>query len=715
MNARTVATIYRKELRETLRDRRTLVAVLLLPPLLYPLLALGSLGLAASRRAEYERLPTRVALAGEPLPELHDRLAAAAGLVLLDGTLARGDVDVELWAAPGAAAALAAYGSAALELRYDAALERSSFARTRVEEALDAIDAEVREARLVAGGLPPELVEPLRVEARNVAPPEKVGGSLLASIVPALLVMMMMVGAFYPAIDLTVGEKERGTLEVLLSAPVHPTEVVAGKFLAVATTAAASGAVNVASMAVTAAVLVAQARAAAPDLPLSFALAPGAAAALGVSLLLVALFFAALMMAVAAPARTLKEAQSYVTPVYLACLVPALLAAVGGFELTYGLAVVPLLGVALVVKALFLGALAPGPVALALVAAAGWAAGALWLAARAYTREQVLFGGAPPDDDGDAGAAALAAAPAPLRASWSAPGADGLPPRPGSAPAAPPAGGALPPRPALSLGEAFVLALVVVVLMLTAGALLQQTLGTTGFVLTEWVLLPLPVMVALRVLHVDVRAALSLRLPSARAVLGTVLVGATAWYPAMLAAALLAPFLHPDPEALKALEEAVRAPAQTWVTVAVFAVSPAVCEELLFRGALFSAFRRNMPGAAAVLVAAILFAAFHQPPFRMAPTFVLGLVFGYAVWRSGSLACGSLAHLMNNLLVVLVATLGPESAPATPTPADVAAAFAEPPVPPAVGAGLCVVLAAGLALLWSSRRAPRAGEASGDA
>ena len=692
MDRRRVLTVCKKELRETLRDRRTIVAVLLLPPLLYPLLATLAVKLGESRRADSVALPTRVVLTGEEIPEMRAHLASTPDVTLPpavaapEGAVARGDADVELHVGEGGAAAFAGGGTAPVDLRWDAASERSGVGRERMEAALAAFSAAAAEDRLEEAGLAPALANPIAVAPHDVAPPERLGGSVLARVAPALLVMFMMVGALYPAIDLTVGEKERGTLEVLLAAPVAPTEVVAGKFLAVAATAMVSGLVNVGSMVFTVGSILAQADAVGATL--SIALAPATAAALFGALALVALFFAALMMAVAAPARTLKEAQAYVMPVYLACMVPALLANLGGFELTPAIALVPILGLTLLVKALFLGDVPWLAAGVALAAAAAHAAAALWFAGRAFTREQMLFGAPPPT-------AAQASTPSPARrlaAFWGSPGA-AAPPPPGD-------GGPLPPRrAALSLVEALVLSLVVVVLMLTIGGILQLRLGTLGFALSEWILLPVPVVLAIRYLHVSPVTGLSLRLPTGRAVAGALLVGATAWYPAMLATMALAPLVRPDTETLRMLEELVTAPSDTWVTVAVFAVSPAVCEELLFRGALLAAFRTRLAAPAAVLLAALLFAAFHQPAFRMAPTFVLGLLFGYAVWRSGSLAAGVLCHLLNNALVVLVSTYG-----ASPTDAELAGAMTDAPVPWHVGAGILVVLALGVWTLWGSAR-----------
>ncbi len=86
-------------------------------------------------------------------------------------------------------------------------------------------------ARLQERALPASLVKPFDFKRENVAPPEKVGGNLLGGIVPYIIIILCFTGAMYPAMDLTAGEKERGTMETLLCSPVARVNLVLGKFL----------------------------------------------------------------------------------------------------------------------------------------------------------------------------------------------------------------------------------------------------------------------------------------------------------------------------------------------------------------------------------------------------------------------------------------------------------------------------------------------------
>jgi sodium transport system permease protein len=142
--------------------------------------------------------------------------------------------------------------------------------------------------------------------------------------------------------------------------------------------------------------------------------------------------------------------------------------------------------------------------------------------------------------------------------------------------------------------------------------------------------------------------------PPARAVAGAVLVGASGW-------AVLAEWILPLQEAVaktpKALEEglaqAIAGP--TWAVLGAVALVPAVCEELLCRGALAFAIRRRAPAAVAVLASAFLFALLHGSVYRLVPTFLLGVVLGAIALRAGSIVPSMVAHAVNNACIVLVA------------------------------------------------------------
>ncbi|HEY5228971.1 MAG TPA: ABC transporter permease, partial [Opitutaceae bacterium] len=243
---------------------------------------------------------------------------------------------------------------------------------------------------LKAHGLSPKIARPFDIARKNVAAPEKVGGNLIGGLVPYLIVMLCLVGATYPAIDLTAGEKERGTMETLLCSPASRTDIVLGKFLMVLTGSLSAVFFSLLSLGAT-------------TLALARAVASGAAngglpkidpmGLLGVLAMVVpvAVLFSALVFSISLFAKSQKEAQSYLTPLMLAVIMPCGIALLPGIELSFGLALIPIANVSLVCKEMLSGVWHWGYIGVIFGSTAVYAAAALAVAVRMFGREGVLF------------------------------------------------------------------------------------------------------------------------------------------------------------------------------------------------------------------------------------------------------------------------------------------------------------------------------------
>jgi sodium transport system permease protein len=144
----------------------------------------------------------------------------------------------------------------------------------------------------------------------------------------------------------------------------------------------------------------------------------------------------------------------------------------------------------------------------------------------------------------------------------------------------------------------------------------------------------------------------SLRWPRGRSLVGAVLIGLTA--PIALSGLVMR--LAPPPDSvLRDLEKLLQlGSAPLWKLWLLVALTPALCEETFFRGLMLSGLRRWGPWAAIGLTA-LLFAALHGWIHQLLPAFLLGLVLGYSVWRSGSLYCSIVIHALNNGLIATLA------------------------------------------------------------
>jgi sodium transport system permease protein len=625
VNVRNVRLVFAKELRETLRDRRTLLIMLVVPVFLYPALLVVIEQLAIFGQRHLEEAPVTVVVQGAS-PEALTILRADPSIRLEvvepadAGAVARGERDALLDFGSGPAD-----GSRSVIVVYDASRDRSRRARDLALDRLNEWGDSLLTRRLVEHGLPASFVQPVLIADSSVATAERMGGYTLGRFLPMLLILMTLLGAFYPAIDLSAGEKERGTLETLLTTPVPPREIVAGKFLTVSVIALGAATLNLASMLLTfqfAALQFARAM----DVPFSL---PWSTILLVLAFLVpLAIFFAAIFLGMALRAQSFKEAQNTLTPVQLASMVPMMLPLIPGIPLSYAVAVVPIGGVALLFRELMAGGAPTGPAMVALGSTVVYAILALWFAASSFGREEVLFG-----------AGTRSGRPESLReriTAWRMGG-----------------------RPVPTAGEALAFVAVVALLYFYGGVTLQLRVGETGILLSQVLLLALPAVLFAAYGPFRTVSALALRRPSARQILAALLVVLGGMPVGWLLGWLQSLVLPIPEEFLAALEDLIRAdtPAEVvWLLVLV-ALTPAICEELVFRGLLLQGLSSQLTASRAVALSAVIFGAFHlsvETAIRFLPSAWLGVLLGYVVWRTRSTFTGMLMHFVNNGLIVLI-------------------------------------------------------------
>jgi sodium transport system permease protein len=400
VNLRNIAVVYRKELREALRDRRTVISMIVVPIFLMPVLTIfvGVLSARLIGRALLQ-VPSVMIVGGEDSPQILAALRALPDVRVLPAAsdYARQIIDKKI--------------RAAVELPpdFDDIIARGDTARVRIDvyqgeinsgfgaDKLQKFFRDFRERtirqRLDAHHLPENLAEPLLVEESNVAPPEKVGGVVLGGLVPYFVIILSLTGTMYPAMDLTVGEKERGTIETILCSPISRMSLVLGKFLMVLTASLSTAALAIASMGLT---LAAASRMwgslpQASTMGLRFQITPQAVIWVFVMVVPLAVLFSAALLAISLFAKSFKEAQSYLSPLTIVVIAPAIVSILPGVELNARLSLVPILNTSLVSKEIVSGTYHWNYIALIFGSSCVYAAAALWVAIRLFQREDVLF------------------------------------------------------------------------------------------------------------------------------------------------------------------------------------------------------------------------------------------------------------------------------------------------------------------------------------
>jgi sodium transport system permease protein len=398
--------VFLKELLEISRDRRALLFMVLLPTLVMPVL-MGGFAYLAGRIVEQDKAEVlRYALVGgEHDPALTARIDTDAQFrrVELPAGMSYRDAIAQervrfVLEIPASAPAERAAGLPSQVRMYlnDASTTNSAYDRLAAIVSEQAL--EMRNARLAAAGLHGQrlagVLEPLAISKVSTATPRETLGERLGSLVPYLLVIVCLSGVMFPASDLGVGEKERGTLETLLLCPVPRHSVVLAKFAVLFSTGFFSVFLTILSSAVwTLLVLPAMATDAgsAEMLQMLQSISMFDLTLIVLMLVPVTAIFAALVLSLSIYARGYKEAQSYMSPMMILAFMPLILSLLPGVKLTWGWAAMPVTNVALAIKEICKGTI-EYPKMLAIFGSGALIAGVcIALCTWWFQRESVLF------------------------------------------------------------------------------------------------------------------------------------------------------------------------------------------------------------------------------------------------------------------------------------------------------------------------------------
>ncbi len=657
---RVVGTIFKKELVETLRDRRTLALMFLLPLVVYPFLVILGSETASMNQSRLEAKPTVVMVDGDLTMATERALESAEHILLVRSStagashrtpkelLSDAEIDAVLTASTTTVLGRSDLQTLHLGLHLDRTRDRSDLAEARLTKALEPLEHQLRKARLDALGLAEQSLAPLRFTVNSVSSRAEMGTKVLAQILPLLVLFFVALSLFYPAVDLTAGEKERGTLATLLVTPVRPLDVVLGKYLAVLCIGSIAAALNVVVIGSTLLRVLASAQ----D-PLGLDLPQVSLAALAGLLyggFLLAASVSSVMLLVASLARSFRDANTLMTPVLLLLLVPpTLLSSLPGAATPGSLAAVPVLGAVTLLTEALEGTLGVSALIVATLSHALFSAVCIALTTRLFADERALF-----SEDG-------------ARANWKSLLFEPPPLGPGAA---------LAFVAWLFAGNYFV------------GVFIRPGSALLGVAVVQITVQLIPALLVARWLssgrardparaRPSFASVLRLAPPTEAAVTRGrgLTAGALVGIGAGLGLALPLTWLQSTwlavPPEVSGLAQQLDLGQSAWPALFfALALLPAVAEELAFRGVVLSSLQARLSPLSAVLLHAVFFGLLHASLVRMLPTTALGLVLGLLAVRTRWIVPGLLAHATHNTLIVGLARFAPETARALeePTP-----------------------------------------------
>jgi sodium transport system permease protein len=390
MRLQTIKLIYLKETLDLLRDRRTIISMLVFPLLVMPMIVLGSnyFLIRLINRAKDKQFS--IALKQETGLEGMTQSLEQAGFKVRPSENPRRAVEnkeTELGVDVSGET-----NSPAIRIYADQSQLEVTVAGGRIETALNQLKEARIKNELQRAGVPERILTPFTVEKVNTAPPQKMSGMFIGAFIGYMFVMFMLMGAMYPAIDMTAGEKERRTMEMLLSSPAGRGEIVLGKILVAITASFMTSLLAIISFRVSSLLVMKANRSGQPpQLMMELPLDAKTFVLIFVSSIPMAILSATLMIAIATMAKSYKEAQSYVTPLFLVAVLPAMVSLLPGVKLNPGMALIPIVNFSLLIKELILGDWSWTGFTLTILSNLIYAAIAFTAAVMVFKNERILF------------------------------------------------------------------------------------------------------------------------------------------------------------------------------------------------------------------------------------------------------------------------------------------------------------------------------------
>jgi sodium transport system permease protein len=363
-----IITVFKKELKETLRDRRTMFAMIIIPILVFPLILwlMTTVNEAFDKKSKEETFS--IALISEnhgsdfmiKFLSIPDSLGPKK-IFLYDATtnpedlIASDSIQVAFLVPSDFDSIQKTMNPAEISIYFK---ETNMGARQRAQLYSGIIENQLKQERMLKLEISPETLSPISINLVNLSSGKEMIGKYAGGFLPYLFIIFGFIGCLYPAIDLFTGEKERKTLETLLTVPVPRWQLLAGKMMVVVF----SGMLAATSALVGLYVAINH---------LNFISDPGImevidsilnATFIGLLFMLMlplTIFFAGIMIPITVNANSFKEAQSILTPINFLIILPAMIGFIPGIELTLTTAMIPVVNVVLASKDLMAGTLSP--------------------------------------------------------------------------------------------------------------------------------------------------------------------------------------------------------------------------------------------------------------------------------------------------------------------------------------------------------------------
>lgn len=391
--------IFKKELKDMLRDRRTIFFMIFFPAVLIPTLMISVPKLFSdAEKKEHNKQLNIVVIGSEYAQDLYSFLQSSDKMTISTGidTIGIGKkfrenvVDVAIVITSSFQSDLINMIPAKLTLYYSSS-EDMAITKKRMQNVLDAYSDTIIQERFESLRIQEEMIHPLDISFNNFASPREILGKMAGGFLPYLFVLFCFMGAMYPALDLGAGEKERGTLETILVSPVNRMEILMGKFTVIALSGLVSAAFGLIGIFVGITQL-GDAGTTSKIMEVVEGIIQPSTIILVLTLIIpIAVFFSALLLSISIYAKTFKEAQSIIGPLNILFFVPVIIGLVPGIKLDYITALVPILNISLATKDVIAGTVNLWLLAEVYIVMFSLAFASIYFSAKWFKNENVIF------------------------------------------------------------------------------------------------------------------------------------------------------------------------------------------------------------------------------------------------------------------------------------------------------------------------------------
>ena len=602
MRTNIIKHLIKKEITDVIRDKKTLFAMIGIPILMYPILMIIMSFIMQIAHSDIEDSVTKIMVEGE-IPIGFELIDDDSNQIEIINEKDEADITINFIDKDEVNVT---YDSSSSIKGFDISDLKKLFSQFETNQLINIIDD---------NSINYNILEADEIEYIDTATDTEQIGQLIGRILPMLLLLGVVMGVVYPALDIVTGEKERHTLETLMSLPLKPLEIVTSKFITIGICGIVATLLNAVSMFLSMGFYMSslmQTMGKEMDFDVDFSEMIGPIIITILCLLIFTMFISAITMVCVSFPQTFKEAQNYITPIMMLSVFPSYITMMPNIELNTFLSITPVVNIAVLISDVFNFKFNLGLTVLVFVSNIAYATLAILLLSKVYSDEQILFGS---------------------KRQINLIGKDNL------------VKGYMP-----STRDGIAIYAIGLMILLYSSLLIPNLSDNMIFQLicTQGIILATPLIYAY-LIKSDFKKLFSLN----RFNIKYVFIG----IPLMAAGLYITIFIQnimlEHSESLRAISEMMNemlAVDDSVIMLLVISILPAICEEIFFRGFLFTSFPVEKHPIIVIVATSLMFGIFHMNALQLVTGLTLGLILGFVTYKSKSIYPAMILHFLNNFV-----------------------------------------------------------------